>query len=55
MGLGSVFLSERFNIKEVDRVIVHGAEPSELAPMVEAYRAIRPAGRFDHLSANPGL
>jgi len=26
-----------------------------LAPMVEAYRAIRPAGRFDHLSPNPGL
>ena len=38
-----------------DSVIIHGAAPSELAPMVEAYRAIRPSGRFDHLSANPGL
>ena len=38
-----------------DSVIIHGATPSELAPMVEAYRTIRPAGRFDHLSANPGL
>ena len=28
--------------------------PGELAPVVEAYRAIRPAGRFDHLAANPG-
>lgn len=38
-----------------DSVIIHGAAPSELAPMVEAYRAIRPAGRFDHLGSNPGL
>lgn len=37
-----------------DSVIVHGAAPAELAPMVEAYRTIRPAGRFDHLDANPG-
>lgn len=37
-----------------DSVIIHGAAPAELAPMVEAYRAIRPAGRFDHLDANPG-
>lgn len=37
-----------------DSVIIHGATPQELAPMVEAYRAIRPAGRFDHLAANPG-
>ncbi len=37
-----------------DSVIIHGATPDELAPVVEAYRAIRPAGRFDHLSANPG-
>ncbi len=37
-----------------DSVIIHGAAPAELAPMVEAYRAIRPSGRFDHLGANPG-
>lgn len=35
-------------------VVLHGATPDELAPVVAAYRAIRPAGRFDHLSANPG-
>jgi 5,10-methylenetetrahydromethanopterin reductase len=39
----------------VDGVIMHGASPEELAPVVEAYRAVRPAGRFDHLAANPGL
>jgi 5,10-methylenetetrahydromethanopterin reductase len=38
----------------VDGVIMHGATPSELAPVVEAYRAIRPAGRFDALAPNPG-
>jgi probable F420-dependent oxidoreductase len=38
-----------------DSVILHGASPAELAPVVEAYRRIRPAGRFDHLPANPGL
>jgi probable F420-dependent oxidoreductase len=38
----------------VDGVIMHGATPAELAPVVEAYRAIRPAGRFDDLPANPG-
>ena len=37
-----------------DSVIIHGAAPAELAPMVTAYRALRPAGRFDHLHANPG-
>ena len=36
-----------------DGVILHGAAPTELAPTVEAYRTIRPAGRFDHLAANP--
>ena len=38
----------------VDGVIMHGATPTELAPIVEAYRAIRPAGRFDACRANPG-
>jgi probable F420-dependent oxidoreductase len=37
-----------------DGVIMHGATPQELAPVVEAYRNIRPAGRFDGLPANPG-
>jgi probable F420-dependent oxidoreductase len=36
-----------------DGVILHGASPTDLAPIVEAYRAQRPAGRFDHLPANP--
>lgn len=38
----------------VDGVIMHGATPDELRPVVEAYRRIRPAGRFDSLDANPG-
>jgi probable F420-dependent oxidoreductase len=37
-----------------DGVIMHGAGPDELAPIVEAYRGIRPEGRFDRLAANPG-
>ncbi len=36
-----------------DGVILHGASPAELAPIVEAYRKRRPSGRFDHLAANP--
>ncbi len=36
-----------------DGVILHGASPQELAPTIGAYRRIRPAGRFDQLSANP--
>jgi len=38
----------------VDGVIMHGADPGELAPVVRAYRRIRPPGRFEHLVANPG-
>ena len=37
-----------------DGVICHGATPDELAPVLDAYRAIRPPGRFDRLLANPG-
>jgi probable F420-dependent oxidoreductase len=37
-----------------DGVIMHGATPEQLAPVAEAYRRIRPAGRFDGLAANPG-
>ena len=38
----------------VDGVILHGATPTELAPIVEQYRAVRPAGRFDGWLPNPG-
>ena len=31
----------------VDGVIMHGATPAELAGVVDAYRGVRPAGRFD--------
>ena len=37
-----------------DSVILHGAAPAELAPVIKAYRTIRPSGRFDTLPANPG-
>ncbi len=37
-----------------DGVILHGATPTELAPVVSAYRRIRPANRFDSQLANPG-
>ncbi|MCW2785764.1 MAG: Phthiodiolone/phenolphthiodiolone dimycocerosates ketoreductase [Marmoricola sp.] len=38
-----------------DSVILHGATPTEIAPVIDAWRRIRPEGRFDHLPANPGL
>ena len=38
----------------VDGVIMHGATPAELAPVVEEYRKLRPEGRFDKLDPNPG-
>ncbi len=37
-----------------DGVILHGATPTELAPVLGAYRTIRPSGRFDDEPANPG-
>ena len=37
-----------------DGVILHGASPDELRPIVEAYRKTRPSGKFDSLTANPG-
>jgi probable F420-dependent oxidoreductase len=36
-----------------DGVILHGASPAELEPIVAAYRKARPEGRFDSLPANP--
>src|SRR5690606_3560738 len=38
-----------------DGVIMHGSTPAQLEPVVEAYREVRPANRFDGRSANPGL
>jgi probable F420-dependent oxidoreductase len=37
-----------------DGVILHGAAPADLAPIVAEYRRTRPSGVFDHLGANPG-
>ena len=38
-----------------DSVILHGATPAELAPVVEAYRATdSEAAYYGTLSANPG-
>lgn len=37
-----------------DSVILHGATPAELAPVIEAWSAIRPVDRFAGLPANPG-
>ncbi len=36
-------------------VILHGASPTELEPIVDAYRPRRAPSAFDHLSPNPGL
>jgi probable F420-dependent oxidoreductase len=36
-----------------DGVILHGASPQELEPVVAAYAKARPAGRYDGLAANP--
>lgn len=38
-----------------DGVILHGASPAELAPIVDAWRAHRDEKRFAHLPANPAL
>jgi 5,10-methylenetetrahydromethanopterin reductase len=37
-----------------DSVVLHGATPTELAPVVEAWRSARPEARFASLPANPG-
>jgi alkanesulfonate monooxygenase SsuD/methylene tetrahydromethanopterin reductase-like flavin-dependent oxidoreductase (luciferase family) len=36
-----------------DGVILHGASPTDLAPIVAEYARTRPAQTFDHLAANP--
>jgi 5,10-methylenetetrahydromethanopterin reductase len=37
-----------------DGVILHGATPAQLAPVLEAYRPVRPTERFAGRVANPG-
>ena len=37
-----------------DSVILHGATPTELAPVVDAWSAIRDPARFAGLPTNPG-
>ena len=37
-----------------DGVILHGASPDQLRPIVDEYAGTRPADTFDHLVANPG-
>ena len=37
-----------------DGVILHGASPADLRPIVDEYRRTRPSGVFDDLPANPG-
>ncbi|MFZ9383215.1 MAG: TIGR03857 family LLM class F420-dependent oxidoreductase [Ilumatobacteraceae bacterium] len=44
---------EQFDLG-ADGVILHGASPRDLEPIVEEYGRRRPSGRFDHLAANPG-
>ena len=36
-----------------DGVILHGSSPAELEPVVDAYRPVRPVGRFEDRPANP--
>lgn len=38
-----------------DGIILHGASPTDLKPIVECYAAQRDAKRFAHLPANPAL
>ena len=45
-------IQEQFDLG-CDGVILHGASPAELEPIISAYRKARPAGRFDALAANP--
>jgi alkanesulfonate monooxygenase SsuD/methylene tetrahydromethanopterin reductase-like flavin-dependent oxidoreductase (luciferase family) len=46
-------INEQFELG-ADGVILHGASPADLEPIVHEYGRRRPAGRFDHLAANPG-
>ncbi len=46
-------IQEQFDLG-ADGVILHGASPIDLEPIVVEYSTRRPAGRFDDLAANPG-
>ncbi len=46
-------INEQFDLG-ADGVILHGASPADLEPIVQEYGARRISGRFDHLAANPG-
>ena len=35
-------------------MILHGATPTELVPVVEAWSAVRDPARFERLPVNPG-
>jgi probable F420-dependent oxidoreductase len=45
-------IREQFDLG-CDGVILHGASPTDLEPIVAEYRKSRPSGRFAHLAANP--
>lgn len=55
---GSPSAAARTIVRELElgchSVILHGAEPAEIAPMVEAYRAVRPELKHP-VAVNPGL
>jgi hypothetical protein len=38
-----------------DGVILHGASPTDLEPIVRVYAETRPAAGFEHQCANPAL
>ncbi len=46
-------INNQFDIG-ADSVILHGATPREIEPIVAEYRTQRNADRFKHLSSNPG-
>ena len=46
-------ISDQFD-RGADSVILHGATPRELEPVLPAWRAVRDAERFDPLPRNPG-
>lgn len=46
-------INEQFDMG-CDGVILHGASPSQIAPIVEGYRAQRSSSRFVRMTNNPG-
>ena len=47
-------LLERFEAG-ADGVLLHGTSPDHLGPLLKEWEKIRPAGKFDNRSVNPGL